>query len=74
MSKIYWMGSNPTRCQLTGEPLGDVMYDANTGRGWGNIGQEAFDKLGCRLGVGYGQKYERQENGKWLMVEGGSEE
>ncbi len=73
-NKVYWIGSKVEECQLDRTPLTDVMYDANCGRrGWGNIGPAAFERLGCSLGIGLGQKYERQEDGRWLLVEGGSE-
>jgi hypothetical protein len=69
--RIYWIGSNPTHCQVNGTPLGDVMYDANVpGIGWGNIGHDAFVSYGCSLGLGRGQKYERQPDGRWLKVAG----
>jgi hypothetical protein len=72
MSKpVYWNGKI-THCQITNKPLGDVMYDARLPTGqWGNIGQEAFEAYRCRLGVGFGQKYERQEDDRWLLIEGG---
>lgn len=68
--KKYWIGSKIDRCQITNEPLGKVMYDANVNGTWGNIGQKAFNMYGCKLGPGLGQKYEKQEDGKWLLVEG----
>lgn len=72
MSEVFWCGSNVTHCQVTGEKLEDVMYDAMVMSGrWANIGQTAFDKYGCQLGTGLGQKYERQEDGRWLLVAGG---
>ncbi len=71
--QIFWCGPID-KCQLTGDELGDTMYDARLPSGqWGNIGQRAFEENGCRLGTGLGQKYKRQEDGRWLLVEGGSE-
>lgn len=65
----------PRHCQVCGEHLGDVMYDARlpsfSGK-WGCICQECFDVYGCSLGQGHGQKYERQESGSFVLTEGGS--
>jgi hypothetical protein len=49
------------------------MYDAAIARfggQWANICQECFDAHVCRLGLGRGQKYEQQDDGKWLKVGG----
>ena len=72
-TKRYWTGTVPPACQITGIPFNGVMYDARIpGRGWGNICQEAFDTFHCRLGVGFGQKYELQDDGRWLCTAGSS--
>lgn len=34
----------------------DALYDANLGRGWGNVCQLSFDQYGCTVGVGHGQR------------------
>ncbi len=69
--QIYWSGALDA-CQVSGLPFEDVMYDANIpGMGWGNINQATFDALGCRLGVGKGQRYRKQPDGRWLQVAGG---
>ena len=31
---------------------------------------EAFETLGCCTGEGHGQRYEKQEDGRWLKTEG----
>ena len=55
-----------------GSPYRDVMYDAATTMGpWANMTQESFERYGRgRLGLGLGQKYQRQPDGRWLKVEG----
>lgn len=73
MSKeVYWSSPLPaTGCQLLNKPFGDVMYDARLADvGWGNWCEEAFTRYGGRLGLGLGQKYVKQADGRWLKVEG----
>ena len=70
MTETYWLSPLDDACQITGEPLKGVMYDAKTPLGWANIGQAAFDHFGCRLGLGLGQKYELQADGRWLKTGG----
>lgn len=70
---VYWLSKVPEGCQLTGEPFDGVMYDAKikalNGQ-WGLVCQSTFDLFDCRLGLGYGQKYELQEDGRWLKTAG----
>ena len=69
----YWTGTVPENCQVSGEPMGDVMYDASLpshGGRWANINQATFERHGCRVGLGLGQRYERQEDGRWLKTAG----
>lgn len=37
---------------------------------WGFFDQQCFVLDGLRTGPGYGQKYEKQADGKWLKTEG----
>lgn len=69
---IYWTGPLEDRCQISGRKLGGVMYDARIpGKGqWANIDQIAFVNLGCKLGVGHGQRFELQTDGRWLCTAG----
>lgn len=70
MSPTYWYG-DITVCDYCRGPFrGDVMYDASLGIAWGNVCQRCFDALGCKLGTGFGQKYELQTNGKWKKTKG----
>jgi hypothetical protein len=69
---VYWLGSLD-RCQTCRQDFNGVMYDAAIARfggQWANICQECFDAHVCRLGLGRGQKYEQQDDGKWLKVGG----
>lgn len=65
-----WIGSVPDKCQISGLPFNGVMYDARTPLGWANICQAMFDKYGCKLGIGNGQRYEENADGDWILVEG----
>lgn len=68
-SKVYWL-SPLTGCDLCQQEFGNVMYDARVGGPWGNICQPCFTANHCRTGQGYGQKYEKQDDGKFLKTEG----
>lgn len=68
---IYWIGPLSDSCQLYGIPFGSTMYDANLpGIGWGNFCERAFIENRGRLGTGFGQKYEKQIDGRWMKVAG----
>jgi len=52
---------------------GGVMYDAKTRLGpWANMTQNSWEhhRASAALGLGMGQKYVRQADGRWLKVEG----
>ncbi len=54
--------------------VGDVIIDAKTVYGpWALMTPESFASYGGtggRLGLGLGQRYQRQPDGKWLKIEG----
>lgn len=53
---------------------GELIYDAKTIQGpWATMTHESWKLYGLgRLGIGFGQKYERSEDGaQLLLVEGG---
>lgn len=67
----YWLGTPPTHCQLSGYAIDTVFYDCVIGgHGWALLGQRTFDQLSCVVGVGKGQKYELQGDGRWLKTAG----
>lgn len=68
---VYWLSPLGDKDDF-GVPFGNVMYDAKTKQGpWANMSQASFIAHGVgRLGLGLGQKYLRQSNGRWLKVEG----
>lgn len=69
----YWL-SPLGGCDVCTEPFGVVMYDAcvhvRPGGIWANVCQTCFTAYGGRLGLGLGQKYVRQPEGRWLCTEG----
>jgi hypothetical protein len=68
---IYWTG-------VIGDfdDFGDMIFnefiDGKTNKGpWAIMTPTTFDVYGVgKLGTGYGQRYRKQGNGKWLKVEG----
>jgi hypothetical protein len=72
-SQVYWLSPLKDECQLCYSPFSNTMYDVCVRYGqWGNICQTCFDQPlnHCGLGLGRGQKYELQPNGRWLKTEG----
>ena len=69
--ELYWLGKLPEHDDF-GRRYEKVMYDGKTSYGpWANMCQWSWDVHGCgKLGQGYGQKYERQPDGRWLKVAG----
>lgn len=62
----------PTHCQVTGELLGDTMYDGKTRQGpWAIMSPKAWEFYGAgRLGAGFGQRYRRNTEGQFYVTEG----
>lgn len=55
-----------------GCPITDEFIDGKTQRGpWAIMSLVSWEAHGFyRLGVGFGQKYKKQDNGRWLKIEG----
>jgi hypothetical protein len=68
---VYWLSPLNAEDDF-GVQYGTIMYDAKTIHGpWANMSEISFQRHGFgRLGTGYGQKYEKQPDGRWLKVEG----
>lgn len=72
MTKNYWLGSVPQEDDF-GYPITDVFYDAKTKMGpWATMSEKGwkYNRASPKLGTGYGQKYEKQADGRWLKTEG----
>ena len=66
----YWAG-DPAECDICNKPFGKLMYDARTSMGgWGNLCSRCFNRYGVGLGVGKGQRYSLQDDGRWLKTGG----
>lgn len=72
-TRKYWAGSNITGCQTCFTPIEKVFYDGRTLSGvWGIMCPTCWT-FGPGVGVcgiGFGQKYEKQGDGRWLKTEG----
>lgn len=69
--EMYWSGPVSAKDDF-GDAITDTFIDGKTKMGpWANMTPDSFKKHGAgKLGTGYGQKYEKQEDGKWLKTEG----
>lgn len=67
----YWMGSVPKTDDF-GDKITDEFIDGKTTMGsWANMTPKSFKRMGWgKLGTGYGQRYKKQNDGKWLKIEG----
>jgi len=73
IKKVYWLSPAPAKCDTCDTPIQNVFVDGKTEYGpWGCLCMSCFT-LGPgigKLGTGFGQKYQKQQDGKWLKVEG----
>ena len=68
-----WIGANPKSCDICPTEITNVFYDARTTiRGaWACMCPACYAQYGLgALGPGRGQRYELQEDGKFLKTEG----
>jgi hypothetical protein len=72
MARKYWKGTPPLKCDICEEPIAKLFFDAKTTQGpWGTLCEECFERHTYgELGLGFGQRYEKQANGKWLKTGG----
>lgn len=66
---VYYAGA-PEACDICRKPFGQMMYDGRTTSGWANMCQRCFARHGYGLGTGKGQRYSKQEDGRWLKTGG----
>jgi hypothetical protein len=71
MEKRYWMGTVKSRDDF-GLTIDRIMIDGKTKHGpWAIMTPSSWRQHGVgKLGTGYGQKYEKQDDGRFLKVEG----
>ena len=67
----FWNGT-VNRFDDFGNQITNILIDGKTKQGpWATMSQESYDKFGVgQFGVGYGQKYEKQEDGRFKKVAG----
>lgn len=68
---VYWLG-NVGGFDDFSQPIDDEFIDGKTTMGpWAIMNPKSWEKNGVgRLGQGFGQRYKKQANGRWLKVEG----
>lgn len=72
MKEVYWIGDVPSKCELSDLPIDTLFIDGRIpGRtAWANMHPVTFEKLGGEFGLGRGQLYQKQKNGRWLKIAG----
>lgn len=69
---VYWTGQAPIHCDLCARPLGNTFVDGATkpqGR-WGSLDLKCHRVHGVGIGAGKGQVFRKQDDGRWLKIEG----
>lgn len=66
----YWMSDVPTACDCCGIGIHSIFVDGATRKGWANLHPTCHERIGVGLGVGKGQRYEKQDNGRWMKTGG----
>jgi hypothetical protein len=71
MSVTYWIGDVPAQDDF-GVPIKDEFIDGKTWMGpWAIMTIDSWRRCSYgQLGLGWGQRYKKQEDGRWLKVEG----
>lgn len=69
--EVYWLSPVGATDDFD-NPIEDVIIDGKTKYGpWALMSPKSYEEHGIgRLGLGFGQKYKKQANGKWLKIEG----
>lgn len=65
-----WIGAAPKFCEICTNPIVDEFVDGATTRGWGRICLKCHKIFGRGLGVGKGQRYTKQANGRFIKTGG----
>jgi hypothetical protein len=66
----YWIGTIGEKDDFNC-PILNEFVDGKTRHGpWAIMAPASYKIYGMGLGLGRGQRYKKQENGKWLKVEG----
>jgi hypothetical protein len=69
-AKVYWTGTVPMRDDFD-NPILNQFVDGRTTMGpWALMSMDSFNTHGVGLGIGMGQHYVKQGDGRWLKVNG----
>jgi len=71
MEKIknsYWLGEVPVNDDFGFEITTTFIDGRRKGGSWAIMTPEVHQHLGVGLGIGKGQMYEKQQDGKWLKI------
>lgn len=68
---LYWTADVPTYCEISMQQIIDCFVGGVTPMGsWGHMHPDTHSDFGCGFGLGRGQKYEKQPDGRWLKTKG----
>ena len=68
---VVYVGSPSSSCNICGAPIVDNFIDGRTINGWwAEMCAVCHLRYGVGLGTGQGQRFQRQDDGTWLKVEG----
>ena len=69
--EVYWRGTIRTADDFN-DPITTEFIDGKTRHGpWAIMTPQSWKRMGVnQLGVGFGQKYKKQPDGRWLKVQG----
>jgi len=71
--KVFWVSPVPEKCDTCPNKIDKVFFDAKTTYGPWACMCPTCQVLGPglnKVGTGYGQKYEKQRDGRWKKTEG----
>ena len=69
--EVYWIGSDIDEKDDFNRPIKDEFIDGRTRDGhWAIMAPSSHRIHGYGLGMGRGQRYKKQPDGRWLKVEG----
>lgn len=68
--KVYWHSNVPMLDDF-GAIIGKEFIDGKTNNGrWAIMSERSYRQFGIGLGLGKGQRYEKQVDGRWLKTGG----
>jgi hypothetical protein len=71
MTKLYWMGDKPVRCEVCHGGISNDFVDGATRRGpWAMMCMKCHHMFGYGLGAGVGQKYTLGDHDRWWKTGG----